>query len=113
MDTVIAPDPTRRSSRRSPGVRAPGLRAAPAAARQRGRELRQVSTFAAIGVVSTLAYVALHALLRPFVLAEAGRREACGSAPRASRAIIALQAQGQMRRWYVWVIAPTLLRNRT
>ena len=66
MDTVTSPDPTPR-----PFGRSPGLRTVPAAIRQRGRNLRQVGTFAAIGVVSTLAYVALYALLRPFVPAEA------------------------------------------
>lgn len=35
----------------------------------RGRELRRIGTFAAIGVLSTLAYVALYALLRPHVAA--------------------------------------------
>ena len=65
MNTVTSPAPTRQ-----PFGRTPGLPAVPAAFRQRGRELRQVGTFAAIGVVSTLAYVALYALLRPFVSAE-------------------------------------------
>ena len=64
MNTVTSPAPTRQ-----PFGRTPGLPAVPAAFRQRGRELRQVGTFAAIGVVSTLAYVALYALLRPFVAA--------------------------------------------
>jgi putative flippase GtrA len=40
------------------------------AVRRRRRELRQVGAFAAIGVVSTLAYVALYALLRPLASAE-------------------------------------------
>lgn len=35
--------------------------------RRRGRGLRQIGTFAAIGVVSTLAYVALYSFLRPFM----------------------------------------------
>jgi len=35
--------------------------------RRRGRDLRRVGTFAAIGVVSTLAYVALYSFLRPFM----------------------------------------------
>jgi putative flippase GtrA len=39
--------------------------------RRRGRELRQVGTFAAIGLVSTLAYVALYSFLRPFMDAAA------------------------------------------
>jgi len=65
MNTVTSPAPTRQ-----PFGRTSGLPAVPAAFRQRGRELRQVGTFAAIGVVSTLAYVALYALLRPFVSAE-------------------------------------------
>ena len=39
--------------------------------RPRGRELRRVGTFAAIGVVSTLAYVALYSFLRPFMDAAA------------------------------------------
>jgi putative flippase GtrA len=64
MNTVTSSAPTRQ-----PVSRIPGIRAVPAAFRQRGRELRQVGTFAAIGVVSTLAYVALYALLRPFVSA--------------------------------------------
>ena len=38
---------------------------------RRGRDLRQVGTFAAIGVVSTLAYVALYSFLRPFTDAAA------------------------------------------
>ena len=66
MNTVTSPAPTLR-----PLGRIPGLRAVPAAFRQRGRELRQVGTFAAIGVVSTLAYLALYALLRSFVSAGA------------------------------------------
>ena len=66
MNTVTSSAPTLR-----PLGRIPGLRAVPAAFRQRGRELRQVGTFAAIGVVSTLAYVALYALVRPFVSAGA------------------------------------------
>jgi len=66
MNTVTSSAPTLR-----PLGRIPGLRAVPAAFRQRGRELRQVGTFAAIGVVSTLAYVALYALLRSFVSAGA------------------------------------------
>ena len=40
-----------------------------AAARGRSRALRRAVTFAAIGVLSTIAYVALYALLRPFVAA--------------------------------------------
>jgi putative flippase GtrA len=39
------------------------------AARGRARALRRAVTFAAIGVLSTIAYVALYALLRPFVAA--------------------------------------------
>jgi putative flippase GtrA len=66
MNAVTSSAPTLR-----PLGRIPGLRAVPAAFRQRGRELRQVGTFAAIGVVSTLAYVALYALLRSFVSAGA------------------------------------------
>ena len=62
MNTAASPAPTRR-----PFGRTLRLSAMPAAFRRRGRELRQVGTFAAIGVVSTLAYVALYALLRPFV----------------------------------------------
>ena len=38
---------------------------------RRRREIRQVGTFAAIGILSTAAYVALYALLRPFASAEA------------------------------------------
>ena len=71
MNTVTSHAETRRRFGRTPGLRADTLRAVPAAVRQRGREFRQVGTFAAIGVVSTLAYVALYALLRPFVSAEA------------------------------------------
>jgi putative flippase GtrA len=41
-----------------------------ASTRRRGGGVRQVGAFAAIGVVSTLAYVALYALLRPLVSAE-------------------------------------------
>jgi putative flippase GtrA len=70
MNTVTSHAQTRRPFGRTPGLRTDGLRAVPAAIRQRGRELRQVGTFAAIGVVSTLAYVALYALLRPVVSAE-------------------------------------------
>jgi len=64
MNTVTSPAPTRRLFGRTPGIPA-----VPASFRRRARELRQVGTFAAIGVVSTLAYVALYALLRPFVAA--------------------------------------------
>ena len=64
MNTAASPAPTRR-----PFGLTLRLSAMPAAFRRRGRELRQVGTFAAIGVVSTLAYVALYALLRPFVAA--------------------------------------------
>ena len=64
MNTAASPAPTRR-----PFGLTLRLSAMPAAFRRRGRELRQVGTFAAIGVVSTLAYVALYALLRPFVSA--------------------------------------------
>jgi len=39
--------------------------------RRRGPDLRRVGTFAAIGVVSTLAYVALYSFLRPFMDAAA------------------------------------------
>ncbi len=65
MDTTTSPAPTRTPF--SPTI---GLR--PVATQSRGsrRPIRQVSTFAAIGVVSTAAYVALFALLRPFVSAE-------------------------------------------
>ena len=35
--------------------------------RRRGRGLRQMGTFAAIGIVSTVAYVGPYALLRPFM----------------------------------------------
>lgn len=45
--------------------------AVPGAFRGHRRELRQVGTFAAIGVSSTLAYVALYAILRPYVAAAA------------------------------------------
>jgi len=64
MNTVTSPAPIRRLFGRTPGIPA-----VPASFRRRARELRQVGTFAAIGVVSTLAYVALYALLRPFVAA--------------------------------------------
>ena len=64
MNAVISPAPTRRTldlTRRRHAV--------PTTPR-RGRALRQAGTFAAIGVVSTIAYVALYALLRPAVPAE-------------------------------------------
>ena len=65
MNAIISPAPTRGSL--DPMVRRPALRAGPG---RRGHALRQAGTFAAIGVVSTLAYVALYALLRPAVPAE-------------------------------------------
>lgn len=65
MNAIISPAPTRGSL--DPMVRRPALRAGPG---RTGHALRQAGTFAAIGVVSTLAYVALYALLRPAVPAE-------------------------------------------
>ena len=65
MNTAASPAPTRR-----PFGLTLRLSAMPACFRRRARELRQVGTFAAIGMVSTLSYVALYALLRPFVSAE-------------------------------------------
>ena len=65
MNAIISPAPTRGSLDRM--VRRPALRAGPG---RTGHALRQAGTFAAIGVVSTLAYVALYALLRPAVPAE-------------------------------------------
>ena len=65
MNAIISPAPTRGSL--DPMVRRPALRAGPG---WTGHALRQAGTFAAIGVVSTLAYVALYALLRPAVPAE-------------------------------------------
>ena len=65
MNAIISPAPTRGSL--DPMARRPGLRAGPG---RRRHTLRQAGTFAAIGVVSTLAYVALYALLRPAVPAE-------------------------------------------
>ena len=65
MNAIISPAPTRGSL--DPMVRRPALRAGPG---RRGHALRQAGTFAAIGVVSTLPYVALYALLRPAVPAE-------------------------------------------
>ena len=54
MNAVISPAPTRGSL--DPMARRPGLRAGPG---RTGHVLRQAAMFAAIGVVSTLAYVAL------------------------------------------------------
>ena len=65
MNAIISPAPTRGSL--DPMARRPGLRAGPG---RTGHALRQAAMFAAIGVVSTLAYVALYALLRPAVPAE-------------------------------------------
>lgn len=65
MNAVISPAPIRRTLDRTP------RRHAMHASRRRfGHALRQVGTFAAIGIVSTLAYLALYALLRPAVPAE-------------------------------------------
>ena len=65
MNAIISPAPTRGSLDRM--VRRPAVRAGSG---RRRHTLRQAGTFAAIGVVSTLAYVALYALLRPAVPAE-------------------------------------------
>lgn len=62
MSAVTSPAAARPHARRA--IRSAAV---PGAIRRRGREIRQVGTFAAIGVVSTLAYVALYALMRPFV----------------------------------------------
>ncbi len=65
MNAVISPSPTRQI------VDLTLRRHATHASRWRGgHALRQAGTFAAIGIVSTLAYVALYALLRPAVPAE-------------------------------------------
>lgn len=62
--SAISPAAIRRTGRRAIHGSEP-LAAAPG----RGRALRRAGTFAAIGVLSTLAYVALYGLLRPFVAA--------------------------------------------
>ena len=61
---VIAPAAIRRTGRGAAHGSEPQ-----ATARRRAPSLRRAGTFAAIGVLSTLAYVALYALLRPFVAA--------------------------------------------
>jgi putative flippase GtrA len=65
MNAVISPATTRRTL-----DLALRRHAVPASRRRRGHALRQAGTFAAIGIVSTLAYVALYALLRPAAPAE-------------------------------------------
>ena len=65
MDTTTSPAPMRPRF-----ARTTGLRPVSVAAFGRRHPFRQVGMFAAIGVVSTAAYVALFALLRPFGSAE-------------------------------------------